>query len=204
MSIIDKVVSAVTPSESPQQREEARAKARQAATRGDWLSMVLDHHLQIEAAFAAVESARDAHSRTAAQKRLALILTGHANAEESVLYPSLARADGKGHATTAYGEQAEAKMGMAELETLAPMGGEYLEKLRHIQTAVLHHVYEEESSSFIALHEELSKSEQAKLTQRYREEFERYMGTDESALGLGQAPGAAAGPRSHSRAHTNE
>jgi hypothetical protein len=47
MSILDKVVAAVTPPESEDARKEARAKARGAARPGDWLSMVLDHHLQI-------------------------------------------------------------------------------------------------------------------------------------------------------------
>jgi hypothetical protein len=53
MSIIDAVVAAVTPPESEETRLEARAKARASAAQGDWLSTVLDHHEQVEAAFAA-------------------------------------------------------------------------------------------------------------------------------------------------------
>jgi hypothetical protein len=59
MSIIDKVVAAVTPPESEESRSKARAKARASAGKGDWLAMVLDHHEQVEAAFAAVKSAAD-------------------------------------------------------------------------------------------------------------------------------------------------
>jgi hypothetical protein len=64
MSIIDKVVAAVTPPESEESRKEARAKAQRAASPGDWLSLVLAHHRQIESAFAQVKAEdprRDPH-----------------------------------------------------------------------------------------------------------------------------------------------
>ena len=65
MSIIDKVVAAVTPPESEESRKEARSKARAAAGTGDWLSLALEHHIQIESAFAAVKAASDAAARVA-------------------------------------------------------------------------------------------------------------------------------------------
>ena len=71
--------------------------------------MILAHHQQIEAAFAAVKSATTAATRVAAQKKLGIILTGHSNAEESVIYPALTVANEKGHAAMAYTEQAAAK-----------------------------------------------------------------------------------------------
>jgi hypothetical protein len=179
MSIIDKVVAAVTPPESEEARREARAKARAAATPGDWLSMALEHHVKIEAAFAAVKEASTPATRVAAQKKLALILTGHSNAEESVLYPALAgAADEKGHATMAYSEQAAAKTQMALLENLPPMSQDYLDKLEHIRGAVAHHVYEEEGTWFLELKEKVASGEQAKLSERFEEEFSRYMGSD--------------------------
>jgi hemerythrin superfamily protein len=178
MSLIDKVVAAVTPPESDQARKEARAKAQAAAGAGDWLSLVLNHHLQIESAFAAVKATRDAASRVAAQKKLAVLLTGHSNAEESVLYPALVRADEKSHASMAYTEQAAAKTQMAELENLAPMSQDYLDKLEHIRGAVAHHVYEEEGTWFPELRSKAPAADQIKLTQRYKEEFDRYVGSD--------------------------
>ena len=57
MSILDKVIAAVTPPESEDARREAREKAQAAASPGDWLSMVLEHHKHIETAFAAVKAA---------------------------------------------------------------------------------------------------------------------------------------------------
>jgi hemerythrin superfamily protein len=178
MSIIDKVVAAVTPPESDESRQEARHKARAAATPGDWLSLVLDHHLEIEAAFAAVKSAATSAARLAALKQLAIVLTGHSNAEESVLYPALAGAGEKGHATMAYTEQAAAKTQMGLLENIPPMSQDFLDKLEHIRGAVAHHVYEEEGNWFPELKEKVPADQQLKLTQRYEEEFSRYVGED--------------------------
>ena len=141
------------------------------------MALILDHHQQIEAAFAAVESATTAETRVAAQKKLALVLTGHSIAEESVIYPALALANEKGHATTSYTEQSAAKMQMAALEGLSPMSQDYLDKLRHIKGAVAHHVYEEEGNWFLDLKQNASSPDQVKLTTRYMEEFNRYMHT---------------------------
>ncbi len=176
MSILDKAVAAITPPESQEERDEARAKASAAAEPGDWLSLVLDHHQKLEAAFAAVKSASDAPSRVSAQKKLGIILTGHAIAEESVLYPGLAQADEKGHANTGYTEQVAVKMQMAALENMDPMSQDFLDKLEHIRGAVAHHMFEEEGAWFLDLKQKAPADVQAKLTQRYKEEFERYVG----------------------------
>ena len=178
MSVLDKVIAAVTPPESEDSRKEARAKATAAAKPGDWLSMILTHHKQIEAAFAAVKGATTAATRVAAQKQLAIILTGHSIAEEAVIYPALTTANEKGHAGMAYTEQAAAKTQMALLENLAPMSQDYLDKLEHIRGAVAHHVYEEEGTWFIELKEKIPAADQSKLTARYQEEFDRYVGDD--------------------------
>jgi hypothetical protein len=174
VSLFDKVVAAVTPPESQEQRAGARQKAQSAATDGDWLSLVLEHHREIEARFAAVKSAVDSGSRVAAQKRLALLLTGHSIAEEAVLYPALVKAREEGHSTKAYQEQSAAKVQLGLLEDLPPMSQEYLDKLEHIRGAVAHHVYEEEGNWFLDLKQKLPAPDQVKLTFRYREEFLRY------------------------------
>jgi hypothetical protein len=176
MSLVDKIVAAVTPPESQEARLEARTKAHAAARPGDWLSAVLEHHEQIEAAFAAVKTANTPNAQMAAQKKLALLLTGHANAEESVIYPALAGANEKGHATMAYSEQAAAKIQMGLLEKLTPLTADYLDKLEHIRGAVAHHMYEEEGNWFLDLREKATAAEQIQITRRYEEEFVRYVG----------------------------
>lgn len=178
MSVIDKVIAAVTPPESEEARAEARTKANAAATPGDWLSQILAHHLDIEDAFAAVKAAADPSSRTAALKELGVLLTGHAIAEESVIYPALADAGEKGHAGIGYDEQAMVKVQMALLEKLAPMSQDFIDKLEHIEGAVKHHVYAEEGNWFLDLKEKAPPADQAKLTARYAEEYDRYVGAD--------------------------
>ena len=174
MSIIDKVVAAVTPPESEEARVKARQDAEAVARPGDWLSQILDHHRQIEALFAAVKAATTPEARRDAQKRLALILTGHSVAEEAAIYPALAADKQVGHAELAYQEQSAAKMEMGLLERLDPMSQDYLDKLEHIRGAVAHHVYSEEGTWFVELAKDASPEEQAMITQRYEEEFARY------------------------------
>jgi hemerythrin superfamily protein len=181
MSIIDKVVAAVTPPESEEARLKARAKARASAAKDDWLSMVLNHHEQIESTFAAVKAASDSASRLSTLKVLSTLLTGHSLAEEAALYPALAGADEKGHAVKAYTEQSAAKLQLGLLQDLPPMSQEFLDKLKHIEGAVAHHVYEEESNWFLDLKTKTLAADQVKLTQRYQEQFARYMG-DESDI----------------------
>lgn len=173
MSIFSDVIDAVTPAASSEDRQEARAQARGLSTPGDWLATIIDHHEQLEAAFAAVKAAAP-EGRLEAQKNLAVLLVGHAIAEESVIYPAMADSGEKGHAKHGYTEQATVKMEMAELEKLDPAGQDYIDKLETIQTAVAHHMYEEESTWFPALKN--SSEDDAMLTRRYREEFERYVG----------------------------
>ncbi len=177
MTILDKVIAAVTPPESDEARAEARAKARAAAGGGGWLAMVLEHHLQIESAFAAVKTANSAAEQRAAQKQLALLLTGHSNAEEAVLYPAIALSGEKADSVKAYTEQSAAKVQLAALDDLEPMTQDYLDKLEHIRGAVEHHVYEEEGTWFPQLRQSADAAMQGRLTQRYTEEYERYMGS---------------------------
>jgi len=173
MSIVDKVLGAITPPETEEARAKATAKAHAAAAPGDWLSMALDHHGQIRAAFDRARTARSAQDRLAAFKALATVLNGHALAEEVVLYPALAKSGEKAHAGLAYTEQTTAKMQMAELERIDPADEAWADKLEHIRGAVLHHMFEEEGTWFLELKDKAP--DQAFLTQRYAEEYGRYV-----------------------------
>ncbi|MBA2587112.1 MAG: hemerythrin domain-containing protein [Alphaproteobacteria bacterium] len=176
MSIIDKVIAAVTPPESDEARAKARAEATAACEPGDWLSLVLDHHIELEDAVAAVEDATTADERTDAFKEFAVLLTGHAIAEEGVLYPGLSANSETGHADMGYTEQAMVKMQMAALEKLDPMSQEFEDKLEHVKGALMHHMYEEEGNWFLDLKKKATPEEQEMMTARYTEEFERYTG----------------------------
>jgi hemerythrin superfamily protein len=175
MSFLDRIVAAVTPPESEEKRMAARRKARDEAIVGGWLSLVIDQHEAIENAFAQVHQAQDAETRRAATQRLATLLTGHANAEESILYPEMADSGHKAHASLAYEEQAMTKVQLALLEKIEPMSQDYLDKLEHIRGAVTHHMYQEESDWFPKLQAELPTSRQPHLTRRFSEEVGRYV-----------------------------
>jgi hypothetical protein len=176
MSIVDKAIAAVTPPESDEARAEAYAKARAHARPGHWLSDILDQHDMIRSALEEGRTASDPARRTVAMKRLAMVLNGHALAEEVVLYPALAKAHEKGHANMAYTEHTATKMQMAELERIDPSSQEWLDKLEHIRGALLHHMYEEEGNWMIDLMREYD--DQETLTMRFREEYARYTGEE--------------------------
>lgn len=176
MSLLDKIIGAVTPPESDEHRFRVRAETRAETTPGDWLWLILDHHDQIEVAFADVKAASNATARRAAQKELAILLTGHSIAEEAVLYPEMADSGHKSHAAMAYEEQSMAKIQLALLEKIEPMTQDYLDKLEHIRGAVTHHMFQEENNWFLDLKAQVSASRQLQLAERYREEMERYTG----------------------------
>lgn len=176
MSFLDKLVASVTPPESEQDRIEARRKAESLAGQSDWLAVALEHHRKIESCFELAARAATAQERTAACRELATVLTGHANAEESVLYPAMTEHGEKAHATMAYEEQAMTKVQLARLEKIDPNSQEWQDKLEHIRGAVLHHIYEEEGTWFPQLRESIPAQDDAMLTSRFVEEFERYAG----------------------------
>jgi hemerythrin superfamily protein len=174
MSFIDKIAAAIMPPESDDDRANARRVAEALAGDRDWLAMVLDQHRQIEAEFAEALSAASAAARMAALQRLATILTGHSNAEESVLYPALADIGEKASASMAYEEQAMTKIEMAKLEQIDPMSKQWSEKLEHVRGAVAHHVFQEEGHWFPELQQHLSPDVRGHLTARFTREFDRY------------------------------
>ena len=178
MSVVDKIIAAVTPEASPEDMAKARAELRALSRGNDWISMVIHHHEAIEEHFKMVKSAPNAVGQRRAQKRLALLLSAHSIAEENVIYPAMALHDQKSHSGEAYTEQSAAKVQIAALDDLAPMSKDYLDKLEHLRAAVAHHVYEEESHWFRDLWNN-EDVDQAKITKTYEEEFMRYLGGEE-------------------------
>lgn len=198
MSILDKIIAAVTPPESEEDRAEARQRAQEHASRAPWLATVLDHHRQIDAAFAAVKSGTTAADRRAALKHLGELLTAHSMAEEGVIYPALSDNGDTGHATMAYTEQTAAKMQMGLLERMDPMSQDFEDKFGHLEGAVKHHVYQEESNWFIDLVNAAGDADHRMIADRYSEEFDRYMKGGKSTAAPMTAPTnmAAAQPAS--------
>ncbi|MDE2404615.1 MAG: hemerythrin domain-containing protein [Sphingomonadales bacterium] len=176
MSFFDRIAAAVMPPESASDRANARKVAESLSAAGDWLSTVLQHHAHIETLFGEALDYPDAERRLVALKNLAITLTAHANAEESVIYPALTEIGEKADAMMAYNEQAMVKIEMGLLEKLDPMSEDWRDKLTHIRDAVAHHVCEEEGKWFPELQQHLSPADRARLNARFPQEFDRYAG----------------------------
>ena len=180
MTVVEKVqnIVGITPSYTDEDRNQIRAEARKRVTAA-WFGSVLDHHAKIEEAFAAVKSANTATRRAAAQKDLAVILTGHSIAEEAIIYPFVKLGTSAMDATHAYTEQAVAKVEMVALDEINDkMSSEYMNKLEEIRGSVLHHMIEEERDFFPDLQDKLEPAKNRKITQHYQMEFDRYMSAD--------------------------
>jgi hemerythrin superfamily protein len=187
MSLLDKFVAKVAPPESDETRMEARHNARAQAAPDGWVQLILDDHERIERAFEAVRVAPDATAQRAAELALSTLLNGHAAAEEALVYPEMADTDQKGHAMMGYEEQAMTKVQLGLLNKLEPMSQDYLDKLEHIRGAVLHHMYQEESSWLITLEREMLSDRQGVLRSRYMEEMSRYSAHSRDNAGGGSA-----------------
>ena len=176
MSFLDRIAAAVTPAASDEDRQQARNEALQLSNADDWLGQIIEHHRAIENAFADAKAAIGEPQRIEAMKALGALLTGHSIAEEVVVYPAVIEHSGKTHGTMAYEEQSMAKVQMAMLEQIDPSSQEWIEKLEHIEGAVAQHVYQEESEWFPDVAKNAPADIQALLSQRYREEYQRYFG----------------------------
>ena len=176
MSFLDKLAASIMPPESAEDRANARRVAQACAGQNDWLSTILQHHQQIEAAFNEALSATGSDGRLSALKRLGQVLSAHANAEEAVIYPLMTVEDQKAHAAMAFEEQAAAKTQLALLESIDPMSQEWTDKLEHVMGAVQHHVFKEEGTWFPKLLQEMPAGESQRVTARFTEEFQRFSG----------------------------
>jgi len=171
---LDKLIGEVVSPESEDARRRARQRAQALAEPHDWLALVLEQHLKIDAAFSAVLRAPGPASRRAGLKSLTILLTAHASAEETVLYPALLRGGRRAQAMAGYREHAQAKIRIANLEYLDPVAPQFLRELHHIRDVVAHHAYEEENGRLLELKQQ-AEPQQARLTQRFQQEFERYI-----------------------------
>ena len=177
MSLSEKMQQAIgiIPSHTHAEREEIRAEAKKNATT-TWFNLILDHHAEIERTFDEVKDAKSLSIRIEAQKQLMALLTGHAIAEEAIVYPFMKIDTSARDAMHASAEQALAKMEMVALDEIADkMSQAYEIKLDEIRMAVVHHMIEEERDFFPELQSKADGVENSKITKQYKTEFNRYM-----------------------------
>ena len=175
MLFLAKIRAAIRPEPSAKQRAEVHERARILAAHNAWLTQVLDHHDDIEAAFEDVQAAITPAARREAQHWLATLLTGHSLAEEASIYPEIARRSHAGHSAQAFHEQGATKLLVARLEKLDPASPDYVDELARLHTAVTAHTYWEERDWFPALRQRCDAKTHLRLLQRYRMRIDRYV-----------------------------
>ncbi|MBL4897468.1 MAG: hemerythrin domain-containing protein [Erythrobacter sp.] len=177
MSFLDRLAASVTPAASDEQRVEARSKIESMVPGAAWLGAIVDQHKEIESLFAEARAASVGADRRETVRKLSSLLTGHATAEEAVVYPIMSEDSGKTHAAMAYEEHAMTKIQLSKLERMDPMSEEWAEKLEHIQSAVQQHIYQEEHSWLPDLVDNTPDHKKIVLNRRFAEEFNRYRRT---------------------------
>lgn len=172
------VAAALLASEGVERRAQARLRALELARHATWLSQAIEHHRAIESALEALHGAADLPGRRQARRWLATLVTGHALAEEAVLYPAMALDEQALQATRAYAAHGDVKIELAALECLDPEGDAWRFKVERLRDDLQHHFYLEESTWFPALACLGEPALHVRLDTRLRQEFERYLGVD--------------------------
>jgi hemerythrin superfamily protein len=172
MSFLDRIATALAPTASAEDRAEARRQLETLAAGEPFAEEILRHHRRIETLFEQARSAPPADQQ-AVVRELALLLNGHAMAEEAVIYPEVSEHSGKTHAGMAFEEHAMTKVQLAALQKLEPSTQEWHEKLDHIESAVQQHVYQEESSWLPDVIRSAPPSERQRMSAEFRDHFDR-------------------------------
>lgn len=141
---------------------------------GDWFAQVRAQHQAVDRMFAAVRAARGANQRLGLFRDLKLALTAHSVAEEVSLYPGLALSGQRQAADRAYQEQSEAKILLAELDSLDPVGRQFEDRLNTLMTAIRSHVEAEERDWYPQLQRRAGAMND-KMTRDFRQSFRRYL-----------------------------
>ncbi len=149
-----------------------QATAATMASGGTWFDMVKAHHTLIAETFDKLLAADKPGPRAASLKHLGYLLTAHSVAEENVLYPAIAMQGMASDSDKLYLDQAHAKVGNAGLDMLAKDDPAFNDKVKALQTAVLHHAKDdEEGNLFPKLMQAMGNDGNAKLTKLYHEQF---------------------------------
>lgn len=176
MSFLDRIAAALAPTASEADRSEARDRLTQHAVDVQFVQDIVSQHRKIEALFARARQESGPQAVTTVRE-LAVLLNGHAMAEEAVIYPEISE-NSKADAGMAYEEHAMTKVQMAALQKLSAGTQEWHEKLDHIESAVQQHVYQEESSWLPDIIGFLPVEDQ----QRMSTEFRTYLARFDAAL----------------------
>jgi hemerythrin superfamily protein len=125
----------------------------------DVTRMLEADHRQVEALFAKIEKTQG-QARQPLIDELTTALRGHMELEESVVYPRMQSATGQEAVVEANTEHELARKSLAEVLRLAPDEPGFGAALDATKAGIVHHVQEEEKSTFPALRKDGSVLEQ--------------------------------------------
>ncbi|SEL13224.1 hemerythrin domain-containing protein [Rhodococcus maanshanensis] len=131
----------------------------------DVIQFLVGQHEQIKALFETV-LARSGKAREQSFFELRRLLAIHETAEEEVIHPRARREldNGEPLIEDRLEEEHEAKVALAELETLDVDSDEFTRKITELQAAVLEHAEHEENEEFERLRKSLTDAELARMT----------------------------------------
>jgi hemerythrin superfamily protein len=101
MSFLDRIAAAIAPAASDKDRAEARRQIEELSVGQTFAEDIVRQHKVIEQLFVEARSAAGAEAQSIITE-LAILLNGHSQAEEAVVYPEISAHSGKVHAGMAY------------------------------------------------------------------------------------------------------
>ena len=122
-----------------------------------------------------MKKASSQNERRATFSTLSTLIISNSLAEEIAIYPALSAHCDSSYAKKAYIEKSCAKIQLGRLENIDFGSSEFETKLGHLESAIKHHMYQEESLWFIELIENAPFVDHEAIAKRYNEEFQCYM-----------------------------
>jgi hemerythrin superfamily protein len=132
----------------------------------DWMQALIAEHRKVEKSLEDLITTKDGEmaKREMLLTKIAYALTKHAIEEENVIYPALAEHGHPDLARRSIEEHAQVKTLIFDLRQMRPTDSGWIGKALQLSAALQKHVREEEDEVFPALHESLSREENARLT----------------------------------------
>lgn len=141
----------------------------------DVVDLIMKDHREVERMFEQLRT--DRASRPGLTPVLTTLLTAHARAEESEVYPAaISEAEEAEEVSHSQAEHHEADELLAELAACDPEGSDYDEVLDKLIESVTHHVEEEESTVLPGMREKLEASRLEELGQAFLDAREEHLG----------------------------
>lgn len=137
-----------------------------------------EDHQKVEQIFRKLKDTTDDAEKTRLDlcQKLKHELLAHAEFEESVFYPTVRERNGADQRVSeAIEEHQQVKSMLEEIEQMEPTSAVFLDKIAELESAVQHHVDEEESEIFPVARKTIEENEGEQMSQRHDQMVQQYM-----------------------------